>query len=242
MYRHAALKALAEDTAGAAERSSGRACAARSTSGSTSPARPAGSGGRAPAGASRRSSPSRRASAAASARIASKWSSCTWYEQEQVTRQPPGLQHLERAEVDLLVPALAPSRPRRGSWRTRAGRARSVSKRSPASSSCAQQVEDVRVARGHVRDAAARGVRGHALERLGREVDGQHVVAVAGDLQREAAVVAEAVERAAVGVAAVPPGGSRAGRGTGPSSVRGAGRRRSGPRPRDTSTVSGTSP
>src|SRR4029453_6679112 len=65
-----------------------------------------------------------------------------------------------------------------------------------------QQVEDVGVTRLDVPEAVALGVRLHAREGLAREVDRDHRLRVARDLQREAAVVAEGVEHAPLRVAA----------------------------------------
>ena len=120
------------------------------------------------------------------------------YEQLQVTSVPPGLQQLQRAQVDLLV-AGARVRDRRLvlGERRRIEHDRVEPLAEPLEA--AQLVEHVADA-GVDGDAVARGVLPDARDRVLGDVERDRLVAAPPQHQREAAVVAEAVEQPAARV------------------------------------------
>ena len=127
------------------------------------------------------------------------------------------VEQLQRAQVDFLVAGARPSRPPPCSSRTPAGRARSCRTARRAARARAARRRRCRRARRRRRRSARRS-RGRARRRPRRRRYAIVSPAAAAERQREAAVVAEAVEQPAARVDAPRPRGSRADRETGRSS------------------------
>ena len=103
-------------------------------------------------------------------------SSLTLYEQLQVTRNPPGVEQLQRAQVDLLV-ARQRLAHRRLVLRERRRIEHDRVEPLAAPLQLAQLVEHVHRARLDVGEAVARGVRADARDGVLGDVDGEHLVA-----------------------------------------------------------------
>src|SRR5437899_810947 len=114
---------------------------------------------------------------------------------------PAGGEDLERAQVDLLVPAAGLLD--RGLASGEGGRVEDDGVEALARvGQLAQEVEDVGLARGHVGEAVELRVAPHARHRLRGDVDGQDLARRSGRGQAEAAVVGEGIEHTALRVAA----------------------------------------
>ena len=111
-------------------------------------------------------------------------------EQQSVPRQ-----EAHRSQIDVLVPA-----DRRGERGARLGEGRRIEhdrvERVAGGLAFAQIVERVGLDQLDIRDAIPRAVLAGALQRIRRDVERDDGVGSAGEVERERAVIAEAIERA----------------------------------------------